>query len=146
MGRGSNPDYIVDEEYMKSNMLCVLLAGISVAAFAFGQADVNYEEPAMLAELVAANQVPYILVDVRTPAEYASGHIPTAVNIPNTEIAARPPTEDTSALIIVYCRSGARSASAHRTLQGLGYSNVVDFGSVSKWREGLVEGDAPTAQ
>jgi 3-mercaptopyruvate sulfurtransferase SseA len=112
MGRGSNPDYIVDEEYMKSNMLCVLLVGISVAAFAFGQADVNYEEPAMLAELVAANQVPYILVDVRTPAEYASGHIPTAVNIPNTEIAARPPTEDTSALIIVYCRSGARSASA----------------------------------
>ncbi len=131
---------------MRSNMLCLLFVGISTASFAFGQADVNYEEPARLAELVAGNDVPYILVDVRTPAEYASGHIPTAINIPLTEIASRPPTEDTSALIIVYCRSGARSASARQALQKLGYSKVVDFGSVSKWREGLVEGDAPTAQ
>ena len=131
---------------MKSTMLKLVLVGIPVAAYAFGQAEVNYKEPARLAELVAGNQVPYILVDVRTPAEYASGHIPTAVNIPVTEIATRLPTEDTSALIILYCRSGARSASARQTLQGLGYSNVVDFGSVSKWSEGLVEGDAPAAR
>jgi rhodanese-related sulfurtransferase len=131
---------------MKLRVLSIILMSMTAAAFVFGQGEVDYTDPAKLAELIAGKGVPYILVDVRTPAEYASGHIPTAVNIPNTEIAARPPMDDTSALIIVYCRSGARSASAKQTLEKLGYSNVVDFGSVSKWREGLVEGDAPTAQ
>jgi rhodanese-related sulfurtransferase len=131
---------------MKPRVLSIILMSMTAAAFAFGQGEVDYTDPAKLAELIAGKGVPYILVDVRTPVEYASGHIPTAVNIPNTEIAARPPTDDTSALIIVSCRSGARSASAKQTLEKLGYSNVVDFGSVSKWREGLVEGDAPTAQ
>jgi rhodanese-related sulfurtransferase len=131
---------------MKLRVLSIILMSMTAAAFVFGQGEVDYTDPAKLAELIAGKGVPYILVDVRTPAEYASGHIPTAVNIPNTEIAARPPMDDTSALIIVYCRSGARAASAKQTLEKLGYSNVVDFGSVSKWREGLVEGDAPTAQ
>jgi rhodanese-related sulfurtransferase len=137
---------------MKPSLLWIVLVGVTVAVLAFGQGQKDYREPARLAELVAGNQVPpgaagafpYILVDVRTPAEYASGHIPTAINIPNTEIAERPPTEDSSALIIVYCRSGARSASARKALQALGYSNVVDFGSVSNWRGGLIEGDLPT--
>ncbi|MBE3065763.1 MAG: rhodanese-like domain-containing protein [Spirochaetes bacterium] len=131
---------------MKLRVLSIILMSMTAAAFAFGQGEVDYTDPAKLAELIAGKGVPYILVDVRTPVEYASGHIPTAVNIPNTEIAARPPMDDTSVLIIVSCRSGARSASAKQTLEKLGYSNVVDFGSVSKWREGLVEGDAPTAQ
>lgn len=56
----------------------------------------------------------YILVDVRTPAEYESGYIPTAVNIPLSEIGNNPPTEDKDALIILYCRSGNRSGQAHR--------------------------------
>ena len=53
-----------------------------------------------------------IIVDVRTPREYRSGAIPTAVNIPVDAIAANPPTDDTSARIIVYCLSGSRSAAA----------------------------------
>ena len=130
---------------MKPLLFTLMLALLGInAGLAFAQADVNDEEPSRLAELIAGKGVPYILVDVRTPAEYASGHIPTAVNIPTTEIAARPPTDDTAALIIVYCRSGARSAAARQTLEKLGYSNVIDFGSVSRWRESLVEGDRPT--
>ncbi len=145
---------------MKPSLLWLVMVGSSVAALAFGQgqrksafgAPVDYREPARLAELVAGNRVPsgaagafpYILVDVRTPAEYASGHIPTAINVPVAEIAARPPTEDTSALIIVYCRSGSRSATAEQALRGLGYSKVVDFGSLSRWSGELVEGDTPS--
>jgi phage shock protein E len=132
---------------MKTRLFAIMLAVVGInAVLACAQAEVNYEDPSKLAKLIAGKDVPYILVDVRTPAEYVSGHIPTAVNIPNTEIAARPPTDDTSALIIVYCRSGARSAAARQTLQKLGYSNVVDFGSVSRWRKGLVEGDRPTEE
>ena len=129
---------------MKSRVLSIMLMSMTAAALAFGKGQVDYTDPAKLAELIAGKGVPYILVDVRTPAEYASGHIPTAVNIPNTEIAARPPTDDISALIVVYCRSGARSGAAQQALQNLGYRRVVDFGSASKWRESLVEGDRPT--
>jgi len=131
---------------MKPRALLLILAVIPVAAFAFGQAQVNYEDPAALERLIEAGKTPYILVDVRTPEEYASGHIPTAINIPNTEIGSRPPTQDLSALIIVYCRSGNRSGQAQQVLQGMGYTNVVNFGPVSKWRKPLVMGDAPTAE
>lgn len=99
--------------------------------------DQVYKDPARLAELVA--QIPYILVDVRTPEEYAGGYIPTAVNIPVTDIAAAPPTRDKGALIIVYCASGRRSALAAKTLTDMGYTRVVDFGGVSRWTGPLVK-------
>ena len=87
----------------------------------------------------AAKGVPYILVDVRTPEEFASGHIPTAVNIPNDTILEKPPTRDKAALIIVYCRSGSRSAAAYRALTGAGYTNVVDFGPIGRWKGEIVK-------
>lgn len=88
------------------------------------------------------NQFCHVLVDVRTPEEYAAGHIPTAVNIPVTEIAERPPSKGKSVLIIVYCRSGVRSAKAKTILTDLGYTDVVDFGGVSRWTGKLVSKDA----
>jgi phage shock protein E len=82
-------------------------------------------------------------VDVRTPQEYSAGHIPTAVNIPVSTIAKQFPTEDKDALIIVYCASGMRSATAKRTLDAAGFTNVVNFGPVSRWEGQLATGDAP---
>jgi phage shock protein E len=130
---------------MKPRAFLLILAIIPVAAFAFGQAQANYEDTATLEKLIGGKTVPYILVDVRTPEEYASGHIPTAINIPVTEIGSRPPTNDLSALIIVYCRSGSRSGMAQRALQEMGYRNVVNYGTVFKWEMPLVEGDQPSA-
>ncbi len=75
----------------------------------------------------------YILVDVRTDEEYGAGHIPTAINIPFDVIAQNLPTENKDNLIIVYCRSGNRSGVANNTLTTLGYTNILDFGAVSKW-------------
>ncbi len=74
------------------------------------------------------------LVDVRTPQEFAEGHVPGAVNVPHDEIALRageigPP----STRVVLYCRSGKRSAIAARTLAGLGYDKVYDLGSFSDW-------------
>lgn len=87
-----------------------------------------------LAEIIASNDGNTYLVDVRTEEEYNSGAIPSAINIPFDVIADNLPTEDRSARIIVYCRSGNRSGIASDTLAGLGFTNVLDFGGVSNWK------------
>jgi phage shock protein E len=74
------------------------------------------------------------LVDVRTPAEFAAGHIPGAVNIPLQELEQRlGEFEPKHAPIVVYCRSGNRSSSAARTLKAAGYAAVHDLGAMSRW-------------
>ncbi|MCK9548906.1 MAG: rhodanese-like domain-containing protein [Sphaerochaeta sp.] len=82
-----------------------------------------------------------VIVDVRTEAEFLGGHIRGAINIPVQEIGATPPgrLEDLDATILVYCRSGARSAKAARRLLGLGYTTVHDFGGINRWSDALVQ-------
>ena len=63
---------------------------------------------------------------MRTEGEYKAGAIPSAINIPFDVIADNLPTTDRSARIIVYCRSGNRSAVATDTLEDLGFSNVLE--------------------
>jgi phage shock protein E len=87
-----------------------------------------------LAEIITAGDPNTYLVDVRTAGEYNAGAIPSAINIPFDEIAGNLPTEDRSARIIVYCRSGNRSAVAADTLAELGFTDVLDFGGVSNWK------------
>jgi len=96
-----------------------------------------------LERLVSLKGEPYILVDARTPGEYASGHIPTAVNIPVTTITKNLPAADRSTLIIVYCQSGGRSEAAKATLDGMGFTRVVDYGSVLSWKGPLIKGYEP---
>jgi phage shock protein E len=114
-----------------------------VLAFVAGAAALvaaeDYATAQGLQKLISENKVPYKLVDVRTAEEFASGHIPTAVNIPYDVILDKPPTEDKSALIVVYCRSGSRSAMAYRSLKGAGYTNVVNFGGIGKWQGEIVK-------
>ncbi len=77
----------------------------------------------------------YIIVDVRTAEEYASGHIPGAINIPNETIKIKDVDElkDKEQLILVYCRSGNRSKQASEKLVKLGYTNIVEFGGIKDW-------------
>jgi phage shock protein E len=71
-----------------------------------------------------------IWIDVRTLDEYNGGHVSEAVNIPYTEISESIAAlaGDKDALIYVYCRSGRRSGIAKQTLQGMGYTHVVNVG------------------
>ncbi|MBM4377338.1 MAG: rhodanese-like domain-containing protein [Deltaproteobacteria bacterium] len=75
-----------------------------------------------------------MLLDVRSPAEFSSGHIDGAKNIPVDELSSRisevGPKEKP---VVVYCRSGARSGSATRVLRGAGFTQVYDLGSMSAW-------------
>ncbi len=74
-----------------------------------------------------------LLLDVRTPAEFQEAHVPSALNIPVQELATRL-TElgTTERPIVVYCRSGGRSAAATGLLRAAGYQ-VRDIGPMSAW-------------
>ncbi|WP_298023904.1 rhodanese-like domain-containing protein [uncultured Dysosmobacter sp.] len=75
-----------------------------------------------------------ILLDVRTQEEFDGGHIPGAVCLPNELITADMPVAfDKDAEILVYCRSGRRSAEAAQKLTDMGYTNVADFGGILDW-------------
>ena len=78
----------------------------------------------------------YVLLDVRRATEYAEGHIPGAINVPNESIgtAEIPELPDKSQLILVYCRSGRRSKEASEKLVKLGYTNIVEFGGILDWK------------
>ena len=78
----------------------------------------------------------YIILDVRRPDEYAEGHIPGAINVPNEEISTAEISKlpDKSQLILVYCRSGRRSKEAAGKLVKLGYTNIVEFGGILDWK------------
>ena len=77
----------------------------------------------------------YVILDVRTQAEYDESHIPGAILIPHDTVAtaAEDALPDKGQLILVYCRSGNRSKQASQTLVDLGYTNVVEFGGLNSW-------------
>jgi rhodanese-related sulfurtransferase len=78
----------------------------------------------------------YIILDVRRPDEFAEGHIPKAINVPNESIdtAEIPELPNKDQLIMVYCRSGRRSKEAAEKLVKLGYKNIVEFGGILDWQ------------
>ncbi len=74
------------------------------------------------------------LIDVRTEEEYNEGHLPKAINIPYeiiTEVVSKNSNIKKDTPIIVYCRSGARSAKAATSLKNAGYTAVYDLGAKS---------------
>ena len=87
-----------------------------------------------------AQEIGYIILDVRRPDEFATGHIPNAINVPNETIgtAEIPELPDKNQLIMVYCRSGRRSKEASEKLVKLGYTNIVEFGGILDWKGEIV--------
>ncbi len=80
-----------------------------------------------------------VLLDVRTPGEYAQGHIPGSINIPLQGLDEIEESVNNKATpIFVHCLSGARSRQATALLRQMGYSNVNNIGGISAYR-GKVE-------
>lgn len=90
-----------------------------------------------------AEESGYIILDVRRPDEFAAGHIPNAINVPNETIgtAEIPELPDKDQLIMVYCRSGRRSKEASEKLVKLGYTNIVEFGGILDWKGEIITGE-----
>ena len=84
----------------------------------------------------------YIILDVRTHEEFAAGHIPGAIVVPNETIGTEeiPQLPDKDQLIMVYCRSGNRSKQASDKLVKLGYTNIIEFGGIIDWPGDTVSG------
>ena len=90
------------------------------------------------AQAVAANLASYTILDVREPDEYEQGAVPGAVHVPRGQlefnVEGRIP--DKNAHVAVYCAGGVRSAFAAKTLQDLGYTDVVSvIGGFNKWKD-----------
>nr|WP_233127438.1 rhodanese-like domain-containing protein [Anaerovibrio sp. JC8] len=82
----------------------------------------------------------YIILDVRTQKEYAEGHIPKAICIPNEVITKEAPAllPDKEQKIFVYCRSGRRSKESAQKLADMGYKNIIEFGGIKDWHGEVV--------
>lgn len=77
---------------------------------------------------VTMNTTQAVLVDVRSPSEYATGHVQGAVNLPLDRLTSDAPTllPDKSAPLVLYCVSGARSEMAAQWLRQAGYTRVTN--------------------
>ena len=78
----------------------------------------------------------FMILDVRTPAEYAAGHIAGATLLPVQELAARLDEVPRDRPVFVHCKGGKRSARASRLLASKGYANIRDMrGGIVAWRK-----------
>ena len=82
----------------------------------------------------------YLILDVRSPEEFAEGHIPHAINIPMDQFGEEPPRElpDRRQTIFVYCVKGIRSMNVANRLAHMGYKNIVEMGGIQDWH-GAIE-------
>jgi phage shock protein E len=126
---------------MKRGILLMCILGVSLLIGCANKDEVQ-DMPATEYKKITAEEAKIIIdeedviiLDVRTQAEYDEGHIENAILLPDTEIEdkAEMVLTDKDAKILVYCRSGNRSATSAQTLIEMGYTNVYDFGGIIDW-------------
>ena len=112
-------------------LVALLLVGCAAPAEEITYRQVNMDEAITMMD----EESGYIILDVRTPEEFAGKHIPGAINVANETIGTDeiPELPDKDQLILVYCRSGNRSKQASEKLVALGYTNIVEFGGINDW-------------
>ncbi|NDJ51555.1 MAG: rhodanese-like domain-containing protein [Chloroflexi bacterium] len=123
-------------------VVAVIISALALAPNLFGGAPsaVTVSDGAGSRELISpagyvndfASSTDHILVDVRTPEEVADGYIDGAINIPVDELEARLSELPDDAPVVVYCRSGNRSARAANILASNGYE-AYDLGGIITW-------------
>lgn len=116
-------------------LLAALSLFVSLSLLA-GEAELN-------AAITALQSPDTLLLDVRSAEEFAAGALPGAQRIGHEEIAAQigtlAPDKDTP--IVLYCRSGQRSALAEASLRALGYSNLINAGGYDELKRALESQD-----
>ena len=108
-------------------------AAATAAAPAPAAAVALMSQEALLEHLSRHPDHLYVL-DVRTPQEYAEGHVPGAVNVPQDQLASRLAEVPKDKDVVIYCRSGRRSALAADVLAANGYSRLSHLeGDMNAW-------------
>lgn len=115
--------------------LAASLAALLACALGCGRSSPEITQ-AELVQRIESGSAPLIL-DVRTPEEFASGHVPGAMNVPHTELAQRLGGLglDADAEVVVYCERGGRARAAESILEEHGFRAVRHLdGDMKGWR------------
>lgn len=122
--------------------MCTFPLGLAVLAFLafspFAIAEAPDQAPSIapseLSARRATDRAP-IVIDVRTREEYASGHIPGALNIPFDQVAERISEIDAPHGVALYCMIGPRARKGEAALLGAGYTSVLHIeGGLAAWK------------
>lgn len=113
--------------------LPVLLVAAALMAPLAASAHRPAVSPAAVAELAKRPDAP-LLIDVRTPEEYAEGHLPGAILIPHDQIKSRLDEIGRDRWVLVYCRSGKRASAAQSVLEEAGIEVRQVEGSWMRWQ------------
>jgi rhodanese-related sulfurtransferase len=118
--------------FFKSSSCCLLLA---VMACGGGSANDPREiSPQRVLAFAGQTDTPLVL-DVRSADEFASGHVPGAINVSHDQVAARIGELGPAREVVVYCERGTRAAKAAEVLSGAGFTVKHLSGDMSGWRE-----------
>ena len=118
----------LDTPLIKRALVAVALLGtLLLAACSSSSSAIQAVDPQ--AFLTTAAQPGVTVIDVRTPEEFAAGHLDGAVNmnVEGPDFDARIATLDTAGTVAVYCRSGRRSAAAADRMAGAGFTTIVNL-------------------
>lgn len=116
---------------MKKLAPILLVASVAIVLGLSAFADGSYLPPEEAKALVKKGAM---LVDVRTPEEFAGKHLDGAINIPVDDLEARMGELKKDADIVLYCRSGARSGRALGMLKAAGFTKVYNLGGIGNWK------------
>ena len=122
---------------MRTLAIAVALLFLLVAP-AFAQSEAPREAPSIapseLSGRRASGSAP-VVIDVRTPEEYAAGHIPGALNIPFDQVAQRISEVDAPHGVALYCMVGPRARKGESALLSAGYTSVLHLeGGLAAWQ------------
>ncbi|MBL8134729.1 MAG: rhodanese-like domain-containing protein [Anaerolineae bacterium] len=109
----------------------ILLTGSPAPSNSAAVADLTPQN--YVSQFAEANTAHYLL-DVRTPEEFAGGHIANAANIAVETLADNLASVPKDMPVVVYCRSGNRSAQAAQILSQAGYTQIYDLGGIIDWQ------------
>ena len=126
---------------LKSQLPLILLVGVIILLGAVMILS-NQRNPAVQvinpdtynAKFLDSN-TPHFLLDVRTPSEFAGGHLANAANINVDDLANRLSQVPKDVPVVIYCRSGNRSAIASNILAEAGYTQIYDLGGIIEWQK-----------
>jgi rhodanese-related sulfurtransferase len=118
-------------------MLAAAALALGVGASACGGQQTSEETAVAQGQQQAQGQ--QVIIDVRTPEEFAAGHLPGARNLDlnSGEFAAALAGLDAGATYLLYCRSGNRSGTAAQMMRQAGFTDVTNLGSVQEAADAL---------
>ncbi len=117
----------------KRLLIALTMPALILAMRSYALAD-SAVSPAQAAALIK-DKTDLQLIDVRTPDEYAEGHLAKAKLIPLQELERRVAEIDKGKPVLLYCRSGHRSGNALKLLQSKGYTQAKHIeGGLNAWQ------------